>query len=132
GSPSPQFVQQTLQLSGFVRVAAFGPAITGATTNPGAAPQIQAYLPRYPAIEVYQAASPALRASTPAVALPVASTALVNGGPDSMLPLHGQGILGDQPAVVAGDPTAVRPALWAVTDRQRRPDNAFGLVHATA
>jgi len=132
GYTSPQLVQQTLQLSGFVRAAAFGPAVTGATTNPGAAPQIQAYLPRYPAVEVYQAASPALQASAPAVALPVSSTALVNGGPDSMLQLDGQGILGDKPAVIAGDPTSVRPALWAVTDGQRREDKAFGLVNANA
>ncbi|HEX4657313.1 MAG TPA: alpha-(1-_3)-arabinofuranosyltransferase family protein, partial [Streptosporangiaceae bacterium] len=130
GYTSPRLVQQTLDLSGFVRVAAFGPPVTGATTSPGTSPQIQAYLPQYPAVEVYQAAIPAQRPSAPAVALPLSSTALVNGGPDSLLQLDGQGILGEEPAVIAGDPTTVRPALWAVTDGQRRTDNAFGLINA--
>jgi arabinofuranan 3-O-arabinosyltransferase len=130
GYTPPHIVLQTLALSGFVRVAAFGPPVTGAITDPRASPQVQAYLPRYPAVEVFQAASPALRPSAPAVALPVSSAALVNGGPDSLLQLEGQGVLGGQPAVIAGDPTAARPALRAVTDGQRRADNAFGLVNA--
>jgi arabinofuranan 3-O-arabinosyltransferase len=130
GYTSPRIVRQTLTSSGFVRVAAFGPSVTGATTTPRASPQVQAYLPKYPAVEVYQAASPAQRASAPAVALPVSSTALVDGGPDSMLQLAGQGILGEQAAVIAGDSTSGRPALWAVTDGQRRADNAFGLINA--
>jgi arabinofuranan 3-O-arabinosyltransferase len=130
GYAPPRMVRQTLTLSGFVRVASFGPSVTGATTTPRASPQVQAYLPKYPAVEIYQAASPAQRASAPAVALPVSSTALVNGGPDSMLQLAGQGILGEQAAVIAGDSTSARPALWAITDGQRRADNAFGLINA--
>ncbi len=98
-------------------------------TNPS--PQVQAYLPRYPAAEIYQAASPVQRPTAPAVALPVSSTALVNGGPDSVLQLVGQGVLGEQePAVIAGDLTSAPPALWAVTDGQRRVDHAFGLINA--
>ena len=58
---------------------------------------------------------------------------LVNGGPDSLLQLTGQGVLGPgQPAVIAGDPLPVRPAQWAVTDGQRRADNAFGLSTPTS
>jgi arabinofuranan 3-O-arabinosyltransferase len=130
GYTTPQVVHQTLELSGFVRVASFGPAIGGNTTNPGGSPQVQAYLPHYPSVEIYEAADPALRASAPVVALPASSTALVNGGPDSLLQLEGQGVLGDQAAVIAGDPTSLRPALWAVTDGQRRQDTAFGLINA--
>jgi arabinofuranan 3-O-arabinosyltransferase len=126
----PRIVAATLTLSGFSRVASFGPLVTGAQTNQGAPAQVQAYLPKYPAIEVYQVTSAALRPSSPAVALPVSSTALVNGGPDSLLQLTGQGILGNQAAVIAGDPIAGRPAQWAVTDGQRRQDNAFGLINA--
>jgi arabinofuranan 3-O-arabinosyltransferase len=126
GYTPPRIVQQTLTLSGFARVAAFGPPVTGATIT---SPQVQAYLPRYPAVEVYQAASPAQRPTAPAVALPVSSTALVNGGPDSLLQLGGQGVLGAQPAVIAGDPLTTRPQEWAVTDGQRRADTAFGLIN---
>ena len=130
GYTQPRIVLQTLALSGFTRVASFGPLVTGTQTNPGTLRQVQAYLPRYPAIEVFQAASSAQRASSPVAALPVSGTALVNGGPDSLLQLEGQGILGDRAAVIAGDQLAGRPALWAVTDGQRRQDNAFGLINA--
>ncbi len=58
---------------------------------------------------------------------------LVNGGPDSLLQLTGQHLLGaDQAAVIAGDPlpaSGFTPALWAVTDGQRRADTLFGLVN---
>ena len=131
GYTPPRIVTQTLSLSGFSRVASFGPMITGTQTDPGIVQQVQAYLPKYPAIEVYQANSGALRPSSPATVLPVSGTALVNGGPDSLLQLSGQGVLGsNQPAVIAGDQMTGRPALWAVTDGQRRQDNAFGLINA--
>jgi arabinofuranan 3-O-arabinosyltransferase len=130
GYTQPRIVLQTLALSGFTRVAAFGPLVTGTQTNTGTPRQVQAYLPRYPAIEVFQAASAGRRASSPVAALPVSATALVNGGPDSLLQLEGQGILGDRAAVIAGDQLAARPDLWAVTDGQRRQDNAFGLINA--
>jgi arabinofuranan 3-O-arabinosyltransferase len=130
GYTSPQTVLQTLTLSGLSRVASFGPLITGEQTNPGAAHQIQAYLPRYPAVEVFQASSAAQRPSSPVSSLPVSDTELVNGGPDSLLQLAGQGLLGDdQATVIAGDKLAGRPALWAVTDGQRRQDTSFGLIN---
>ena len=63
--------------------------------------------------------------------LPVSQTVLVNGGPDSLLQLTGQGLLGPgQPAIIAGDPLPARPAQWAVTDGQRRADTLFGLVNS--
>ena len=130
GYTPPRLVHQTLALSGFRRVASFGPLVTGAQTNPGTIQQVQAYLPQYPAVEVYQAASPAQRPSAPVAALPVSSTVLVNGGPGSLLQLDGQGLLGGQPAVIAGDPMAAQPLLWAVTDGQRRADISFGLINA--
>ena len=68
----------------------------------------------------------ALRPASPVAALPVSQTALVNGGPDSLLQLAGQGVLTSQPAVIAGQPLADTPALWAITDGQRRADNDFG------
>ncbi len=126
----PQVVHATLSMSGFRRVAAFGPLITAAPPSsqvPWPPPRFQ----QYPAVEVFQAARPAARPDSPAVALPVSATVLVNGGPDSLLQLTGQRVLrAGQPAVVAGDPLAAAPSLWAVTDGQRRADNAFGLVNS--
>jgi len=132
GYTSPAIVHQTLALSGFTRVAAFGPLITGAQTAPGAAPQVQAALPAYPAVEIFAAATtgsgPAL---SPVTTLPVSQTVLVNGGPDSLLQLAGQNLLGPgQPAIMAGDPMPTSPARWAVTDGQRRADTSFGLVNS--
>jgi len=130
GYTPPQIVHRTLALSGFRRVTAFGPLITGAQTDPLAPPQVQGLLLRYPAVEIYQAASPAERPPGPAAMLPVSETVLVNGGPDAILQLAGQGTLRAQPAVIAGDPRPAAPRRWAVTDGLRRADNAFGLINS--
>ena len=127
----PQVVHQALVSSGFRRVAAFGPMITGAQTNAGS-PQIRYALPTYPAVEVFVAASGSARPPAAAVALPVSRTVLVNGGPESLLQLTSQHILSASvPAVLAGDKLAAHPAAWAVTDSNRRADHAFGLIDAT-
>ena len=126
-------VHQTLALSGFTRVASFGPPIGGKQIQPRATRAQQAALPSFPAVEVYAPAGSSGPPS-PVSALPVSQTVLVNGGPDSLLQLTGQHLLGPgQPAIIAGDPVpaaASRPARWAVTDGQRRADNLFGLVNA--
>ena len=131
GYVSPVIVHQTLAQSGFVRVAAFGPLITGAQTNPQAPAQEQGAEPSYPAIEVFTAAGTATDSgASPVTTLPVSKTVLVNGGPDSLLQLAGQNLLGtDQPAVIAGDPLPAAPAEWDVTDGQRRADELFGNVN---
>ena len=56
GYTSPVLVHQTLALSGFTRVASFGPPIGGAQIEPRATRAQQATLPSYPAVEVYAAA----------------------------------------------------------------------------
>src|SRR5580700_169488 len=128
GYTAAALVHQTLELSGFTRVAAFGPLIGGAQLEPRATRAQQAALPSFPAVEVYAASSSSL---SPVSVLPVSQTVLVNGGPDSLLQLTGQGLLGPgQPAVIAGDVLVSRPAVWAVTDGQRREDTLFGLVNA--
>ncbi len=126
GYVSPQIVNQTLALSGFERVASFGPRIPSSASYLSAQPLAPGFAPSYPAVEVFQAASPASRPASPVAVLPVAGTVLVNGGPDSLLPLAGQGVVTSQPIVIAGDPLPVRPAVWAVTDGQRRADNEYG------
>jgi arabinofuranan 3-O-arabinosyltransferase len=130
GYTSPQTVHETLALSGFRRVAAFGPLITGKQTDPQAPQAVQNVTPAYPAVEVYAARDSGQRAA-PATVLPVAQTVLVDGGPDSLLQLEGQNILGSRPAVMAGDPLAGPPQEWAVTDGLRRADNAFGLINSS-
>src|SRR5712691_4408916 len=128
GYISPQIVHATLCLSGFRRVASFGPRVTGFQTDLAAPAEVQAYLPSYPAVEVFQAARAGLRSSGPAAALPISKTVLVSGGTDSLLQLSAQGTQAGQPAVIAGDSLAGHPLQWAVTDGQRRADNAFGLT----
>jgi arabinofuranan 3-O-arabinosyltransferase len=138
GYTSAVLVHQTLALSGFTRVASFGPPIGGAQIEPRATRTQQSVLPSYPAVEVFAPArsSGTLSSGTlsPVISLAVSQTVLVNGGPDSLLQLTGQGLLRtEQPAVIAGDPV---PALvpgavpWAVTDGQRRADTLFGLVNS--
>jgi arabinofuranan 3-O-arabinosyltransferase len=133
GYTSAALVHQTLELSGYTRVAAFGPLIGGRQIEPRSTRTQQAALPSYPAVEIYAPAGAASTASappSPVTTLPVSRTVLVNGGPDSLLELTGQGLLGPgQPAIIAGDPLPVRPAQWAVTDGQRRADTLFGLVN---
>jgi arabinofuranan 3-O-arabinosyltransferase len=133
GYTSAALVHQTLALSGFIRVASFGPPIGGAQIEPRATREQQSVLPSYPAVEVYAAAGSSGTPS-PVGTLPAGQTVLVNGGPDSLLQLTGQGLLGSgQPAIIAGDPwpaSAPAPAQWAVTDGQRRADTLFGLVNA--
>ena len=129
GYTSAPLVHQTLVLSGFTRVASFGPLVAAA--QPGAQPTgaPQPGSPRYPAVEVYTAG--AAGQLSPVSIRPAGQTVLVNGGPDSLLQLTGQHLLGaGQPAIIAGDPLPVRPAQWAVTDGQRRADTLFGLVNS--
>ncbi|MGH3176091.1 MAG: alpha-(1-_3)-arabinofuranosyltransferase domain-containing protein, partial [Streptosporangiaceae bacterium] len=139
GYTSAAVVHQTLALSGFTRVASFGPPIGGKQLQPRATRAQQAAVPSFPAVEVYAPAGSSGPPS-PVSALPVSQTVLVNGGPDSLLQLTGQRLLGPgQPAIIAGDPlpavalsggSGSRPARWAVTDGQRRADTLFGLVNA--
>ncbi|HEX9623340.1 MAG TPA: alpha-(1-_3)-arabinofuranosyltransferase family protein [Streptosporangiaceae bacterium] len=125
---SPQPVHQALLSSGFRRVAAFGPFVTGAQTDPGAT-SIQYALPSYPAVEIFEARSAVGTPVPPAAAaLPLRRTVLVNGGPDALLQLTGQGVLGTAPAVIAGDKLVAKPELWAVTDSLPRSDHTFGLT----
>ena len=128
GYISPQIVNETLGLSGFKRVTSFGPQVVSSPSYGQTQAPAPSQAASYPAVEIFQAVNPAWRPAGPVAALPVSRTVLVNGGPDALLQLAGQGIVTSQPAVIAGDPLPVRPSLWAVTDGQRRADNAFSLT----
>lgn len=121
----PQDVNESLALSGFSRVAAFGPQVQAAPGYPDVPGSTPGFATSYPAVEIFQATNPDLRPAEPVQALPVSTTTLVNGGPDSLLQLAGQGVLNSQPVVIAGDKLAAKPASWAVTDGQRRTDDDF-------
>ncbi|MGO8959891.1 MAG: alpha-(1-_3)-arabinofuranosyltransferase family protein [Streptosporangiaceae bacterium] len=126
GYTSPQVVNETLAQSGFRRVAAFGPGVAASGEYPAVAGLAPGFATSYPAVEIFEATSPALRPASPVVALPVSKTVLVNGGPDALLQLAAQGVLTSQPTVIAGQKLAGTPSLWAITDGQRRVDNDFG------
>jgi arabinofuranan 3-O-arabinosyltransferase len=133
GYTPPQTVHQALRSSGFERVASFGPVVTGAQTDPGAT-QIDYALPSYPSVEIFAAEGTAGNRPPAAVtALPASKTVLVNGGPDALLQLSGQGLLKPSfPVVIAGENTAATtPATWAVTDSLPRSDHSFGLIDDT-
>ncbi len=129
GYTPPQTVHNALRSSGFRRVAVFGPLVTGEQTDPGAI-EIQYALPSYPSVEIFAAkGAQGTAVPPPALALPVSRTVLVNGGPDAMLQLVGQGLLKSaSPAVIAGDKLVTAPATWAVTDSLARADHSFGLI----
>ena len=73
GYTSPVLVHQTLALSGFTRVASFGPPIGGAQIEPRATRAQQATLPSYPAVEVYAAAGSGPSDPAPARSVPCPS-----------------------------------------------------------
>jgi arabinofuranan 3-O-arabinosyltransferase len=128
GYTSPQTVHQALASSGFRRIAAFGPLISGAQTDPGAG-QVQYALPSYRAVEIFEAASAiGTPVPAPATTLPVSRTVLVSGGPDALLQLAGQHLIGSAPVVIAGDKLVARPAEWIGTDSLPRADHSFGLI----
>ena len=126
GYTPPQDANQTLAESGFRRVAAFGPQVAAAPNYPNLTGLPAGFAQSYPSIEIFETANPHLRVTSPVAALPVSRTVLVSGGPDSLLQLEGQGVLGTKPAVIAGDALAATPALWADTDGQQRAANNFG------
>ena len=65
GYVSPQIVNQTLALSGFERVASFGPAIPSSLSYLQTQPLTPGPTPRYPAVEIFQAVNPGWRPVEP-------------------------------------------------------------------
>ncbi len=107
GYTPPQVVNETLVQSGFRLVASFGPRVPA---SPGY-PNIAGLTPdsrRATRRSRSSRRAAGRRAFSPAAALPVSRTALVNGGPDSLLQLAGQGVLTSQAAVIAGQELAGR------------------------
>ncbi|WP_447037230.1 alpha-(1-_3)-arabinofuranosyltransferase domain-containing protein [Streptomyces sp. DSM 118878] len=124
-------VKRTLEESGFRRVTGFGPQTTGGIIANDTPIQVEGLYPRQRAVEVY---APDTGAERPGQAglKPVSNTAVVSGGPESLLPLSADPGMRDRPAVLTGDnhPGVGTPGLQAVGDGLRRADTRFGLVNS--
>ncbi|WP_405194204.1 alpha-(1-_3)-arabinofuranosyltransferase family protein [Streptomyces anulatus] len=124
-------VKRTLEASGYKRVTGFGPVMTGGRIAADTPVQVEGLYPRQRAVEIYEPPAGTERPGRASTA-PVASTAVVSGGPESLLPLSASGALNGRPAVLAGDahPGLGRPSLYAAGDGLRRADTRFGLVNS--
>ncbi|MGR8007341.1 alpha-(1-_3)-arabinofuranosyltransferase domain-containing protein [Streptomyces hypolithicus] len=129
GFVPPQTVKRTLEESGYRRVRGFGPVLTGGRIPDDTPIQIEGLYPRQQAVEIYE---PPGERPTRANLSPVRDTAIVSGGPESLLPLSADPTMRDRPAVLTGDahPGLDDPALRASGDGLRRADTRFGLVNS--
>ncbi|MBO8184460.1 alpha-(1-_3)-arabinofuranosyltransferase domain-containing protein [Streptomyces spirodelae] len=129
GYVPPQIVKRTLEASGYRKVKAFGPTLTGGRIPEGTPVQVAGFYPRQRAVEIYQ---PTGTARPDRAALkPVSRTAEVSGGPEALLPLAGDPRIKGRPTVLTGDnhPGLGTPALQVKGDGLRRADTRFGLVN---
>ncbi|MGW0118699.1 alpha-(1-_3)-arabinofuranosyltransferase domain-containing protein [Streptomyces sp. NPDC003327] len=130
GYVPPQTVKRTLESSGYRKITGFGPLVTGGRIAADTPLQVQGLFPRLQAVEIYQPLGRDARPGRVGVSA-VADTAVVSGGPESLLQLSADPSLAERPAVLAGDrlPRGVVPPVKAVADGLRRADTRFGLVN---
>ncbi|MGW7067418.1 alpha-(1-_3)-arabinofuranosyltransferase domain-containing protein [Streptomyces sp. NPDC054855] len=122
-------VKRTLEESGFKRVTGFGPTETGGIIPNDTPLQVEGLYPRERAVEIYAPGAGAERPGQAGIK-PVSNTAVVSGGPESLLQLSADPSMRDRPSVLTGDnhPGVGTPGLQAVGDGLRRADTRFGLV----
>ncbi|MFF7444612.1 MULTISPECIES: alpha-(1-_3)-arabinofuranosyltransferase family protein [unclassified Streptomyces] len=122
-------VKRTLEQSGYVRMKGLGPVMTGGRIIEDAPLAVEGLYPRQRAVEIYRPADDVPRPRQAGL-FPVADTAVVSGGPESLLPLASE--LRGRPTVLTGDhhPGVGSPPLQVVGDGLRRADTRFGLVNA--
>ncbi|MCX5363870.1 DUF3367 domain-containing protein [Streptomyces sp. NBC_00124] len=122
-------VKRTLEESGYQRMKGLGPIMTGGRIIQDAPLAVEGLYPRQRAVEIYAPAEDVPRPGHAGL-LPVADTAVVSGGPESLLPLATE--LRGRPTVLTGDnhPGVGTPPLQVVGDGLRRADTRFGLVNA--
>ncbi|MFB7375182.1 alpha-(1-_3)-arabinofuranosyltransferase [Streptomyces sp. NPDC056222] len=130
GYVPPQTVKRTLESSGYRKVAGFGPLVTGGRIAADTPLQVQGLYPRLQAVEIYEPQDRDGRPGRVGVSA-VADTAVVSGGPESLLQLSADPSMAERPAVLAGDglPQGVVAPVKAVADGLRRADTRFGLVN---
>ncbi|MEO3973496.1 alpha-(1-_3)-arabinofuranosyltransferase family protein [Streptomyces sp. CAU 1734] len=123
-------VKRALEQSGYERVKGLGPVMTGGRIADDTPLQVEGLYPRQRAVEIY-APYESSRRPGPAGIRAAADTAVVSGGPESLLPLSADPTLFGRPTVLAGDrhPGIEKPALRVTADGLRRADTRFGLVN---
>lgn len=124
-------VKRALESSGYERVTGFGPQTTGGRIADDTPVQVEGLFPRSRAVEVYRP-GPDVERPGRAGLKRAADTAVVSGGPESLLPLSADPSMRDRPVVLTGDrrPGVGRVPLQAVGDGLRRADTRFGLVNS--
>ncbi|MEV8086073.1 DUF3367 domain-containing protein [Streptomyces nigra] len=123
-------VKRTLEQSGYERVTGFGPVMTGGRIAPDTPLQVEGLYARQRAVEIYRPTGADVPRPHQAGLLPVASAAVVSGGPEALLPLASE--LRGRAAVLTGDrhPGLGSPQVRVTGDGMRRADTRFGLVDA--
>ncbi|MEV7993749.1 alpha-(1-_3)-arabinofuranosyltransferase family protein [Streptomyces sp. NPDC086077] len=123
-------VKRTLEQSGYRRVTGLGPVMTGGRIADDTPLQVEGLYPRQRAVEIYRPGGEDVTRPGQAALYPIADTAVVSGGPESLLPLAAT--LRGRATVLSGDnhPGLGRPQLQVTGDGLRRADTRFGLVNA--
>ncbi|MGW2385768.1 DUF3367 domain-containing protein [Streptomyces sp. NPDC001658] len=130
GNVPTSTVKRTLEQSGYERVTGLGPIMTGGRIAEDTPLQVEGLYPRQRAVEIYRPAGEDVPRPGQAGLTPVADTAVVSGGPESLLPLATE--LRGRATVLTGDnhPGLGTPPVQVVGDGLRRADTRFGLVNA--
>ncbi|MFG3656912.1 alpha-(1-_3)-arabinofuranosyltransferase family protein [Streptomyces sp. NPDC047706] len=123
-------VKRTLEQSGYRRVTGLGPVMTGGRIADDTPLQVEGLYPRQRAVEIYRPGGEGVPRPVQAALHPIAGTAVVSGGPESLLPLAAA--LRGRATVLSGDnhPGLGSPQLQVTGDGLRRADTRFGLVNA--
>ncbi|MBT2492895.1 DUF3367 domain-containing protein [Streptomyces sp. ISL-96] len=131
GYVPPQTVKRTLEESGYKRLTGFGPVLTGGRIPDDTPIQIEGLYPRQQAVEIYEPPTATERPSRFGLKA-AADTAVVSGGPETLLPLSSDPTMRRRPSVLTGDshPGLGDPAIQATGDGLRRADTRFGLVNS--
>jgi arabinofuranan 3-O-arabinosyltransferase len=115
----PARVNQALATSpGISKVAQFGQPVGSAAPDDAATN----FDPPYPPVEIYQVAG----AEPVATVQPAAGTLRVYGGPEALLTLAGEGLMGERPVLLNSDSPSLPAAASVVTDTLRRRVRNFG------
>ncbi|WP_406177695.1 alpha-(1-_3)-arabinofuranosyltransferase family protein [Streptomyces sp. NBC_00996] len=123
-------VKRTLEQSGYQRVTGFGPVMTGGRIANDTPLQVEGLYPRRRAVEIYEPTDKDVARPGQAGLKPIADTAVVSGGPESLLPLAADPSMRGRAAVLTGDnhPGLGTSDVQVVGDGLRRADTRFGLV----
>ena len=125
-------VKRTLEQSGYQRVTGFGPVMTGGRIANDTPMQVEGLYPRQRAVEIYEPTGQGVPRPGQAGLKPIADTAVVSGGPESLLPLSADPSMRDRATVLTGDnhPGLGTPQVQVLGDGLRRADTRFGLVNS--